>query len=486
MDWNFIGSITFLVIYYGIIILVFFRILLENKNPIKTQSYLLLLALLPVIGLIIYFFFGVNFRKRKMFSRKALFDRAFISGFLDEYQELLNLNRQLAEDTLREKFKLPFLFFRNAQSVFTIRNRVKVLNNGEEKFPLLLEKLRNARHHIHFEYYIIIDDKIGTEVIDILCAKAREKVEVRVIYDNIGSSSLSRKAVNRMREAGVQVFVYNPVIFTRFANRVNYRDHRKIVVIDGHTSFIGGINVADYYINTPGSGARFYWRDSHCMIEGEASYYLQLLFLLNWYFVSGELLEPGPRYFPVIEMGPGVATCIVGSSPDSDSQNIMEAYFSLITSARQEVLIASPYLIPNEGILTALKTAAKSGVQVKILIPEKSDTPFVHSASLTYVEDLVENDVQIYLYQKGIIHSKLIVVDEEVATIGSANMDYRSFDNNAEANAFFFDEGIARDVKAYFMEDLNQARRVELSWWRQRPVFQKIMGSVARLVAPLL
>lgn len=477
-------SIVFLAIYYGIIAAIFFRILLENKNPLKTQSYLLLLVLLPVFGLIIYFFFGVNYRKQKMFSRKAVTDQVFISQWINMYEERLSQNRDLAEEMFEEKYKLPYLFFRNASSVLTARNRVRILNNGEEKFPLLLEKLRQARHHIHMEYYIIIDDIIGTAVIDILCRKAREGIEVRLIYDSIGSNGLSNKAIRRMKEAGVEAEAYNPVLFASLANKVNYRDHRKVVIIDGSIGFVGGINIADYYINEPTTDE--FWRDTHCMIEGDAIYYLQMLFLLNWYFVRKKLVEPKPQYFPEIDLPGGVACVFVGSSPDSDSQYLMEAYFSMITNARHEILITSPYLIPNESILTALKTSAKSGVKVKILLPEKSDTPFVHSASLTFLEDLLENDIEIYLYRKGVVHSKIIIVDEELCTIGSANMDYRSFDNNAEVNAFFFDEQLSKEAKRYYEEDLRHSRQVDLEEWRGRPWWLKVMGSVARLIAPLL
>ncbi len=477
--------LVYLLLYYGLIIFLFVRILLENKNPLKTQSYLLLLVLLPVVGLVIYLLFGVNYRKRKLFSRKAITDKAFINKWIDVYEERLTQNRSLAEDMLQEKYKLPYLFFRNERSVLTARNRVEILNNGEEKFPLLLERLARAQHHIHFEYYILIDDVIGNQVIDLLVERAEAGVEVRIIYDAIGSSSLSNQAVRRMEEAGIEIMAYSPVIFTTLANRVNYRDHRKIVVIDGHTGFLGGINVADYYINGPNTPE--FWRDVHCMVEGDAVYYLQMLFLLNWYFLTKELITPNPEYFPETDQEIGVACSIVGSSPDSTNQSLMEAYFSLITNARREILITTPYLIPNESILTALKTAAKSGVAVKILLPQEAKTtPMVHAASLTYVEELLESDIEIYLYQKGMVHSKVIVVDEAVSTVGTANMDYRSFDNNAEVNAFFFDEGISRKLRRDFEKDISQAILLDLKSWSKRPWWQKVLGSVARLAAPLL
>jgi cardiolipin synthase len=484
MNWDYIGSIVFLGVYYALIIALFLRILLENRNPLKTQSYLLLLALLPVIGLIIYFFFGVNYRKRKLFSRKALLDHEVVNAWMANYEQRLLDNRDLAEEMLGEKYKLPFLFFRNAKAMLTGRNRVKILNNGEEKFPALIADLRAAAHHIHLEYYIFVDDDIGTQIIDILCEKARQGVEVRLIYDAIGSVRLSNQALERLAEAGGQAGAYNPVLFTSLANRVNFRDHRKIAIIDGWIGYIGGINVSDHYLNTPGS--KVYWRDTHCRIEGDAVHYLQLLFLLNWRFVARKLLTPTAQYFPNHEQPLEVAAAIVGGSPDSDSPSLMESFFSMITNARKEIFIATPYFIPNESILTAMKTSAKSGVRVVLLLPEESDTRFVHAASFTYFADLMENDIEVYLYRKGMMHSKVMIVDESVSTVGSTNMDFRSFYNNAEVNAFFFNEAIAQELKTYFMQDLCESRRITLKEWEARPALTKLLGSIARLIAPLL
>lgn len=471
--------------YYALVIGIFFRIMLENRNPLKTQSWLLVLVLLPVTGLVIYLFFGENLRRKKLFNRKAITERAIVANWIRNYEQRLTQNREVAERYLQEKYKLPFLFFRNASAIFTDRNRVEILRNGEEKFPVLLRALESARHHIHLEYYIFIDDDVGSRIIDLLCRKAAEGVSVRLIIDSIGSSRLSDRAIRRMRKDGVQVMSYNPVLFTSLANKVNYRDHRKIAIIDGHIGLLGGINVSDYYINKPGK--RDYWRDTHCKIEGEAVYYLQVLFLLNWHFVSGELIEPTLRYLPPVETtGPGVPTMIVESSPYTDHQNMMEAYFSMITNARREILIATPYFIPNESIMTALTTSAKSGLRVMLLLPERSDTPFVHAASLSFVPELLENDVQVYLYRKGMVHSKVVIVDGEIATLGTANMDYRSFDNNAEVNAFFFDRGVSRLLRAHFFQDIDASLRMDLQAWASRSWKEKLVGSAARLLAPLL
>ena len=470
--------------YYAVVIVFFFRILLENKNPLKTQSYLLLMVMLPVIGMLIYLFFGVNYRKQKLYSRKGFSDQKIIQRWIKEYDNLLSSSVDDMHEYLMEKSKLPFLFWRNNYSALSSNNRVLVFNNGEEKFPVLLDKLKNAKYHIHLEYYIFDDDVIGNKVIDILCEKAISGIEVRMIVDALGSNNIRKKTIKRLKNSGVQFYEYHPVIFTSLANRVNYRDHRKIVVIDGNIGFVGGMNIADKYINTEASDN--YWRDTHCMIEGDTVYSLQILFLLNWYFVSKNLIHPNFRYFPENAKKGEVLTSIISSDPDSDNPNLMEGYFSMINTAREEVLIITPYFIPNESMLTALKTCSKGGVKVTLLMPAKTDSVFVHSASLTYMGGLLRNDIQVYLYTKGMIHSKVMIIDEELSTIGTANMDYRSFDNNAEVNAVFFDQKIAKELKEKFLIDINDAVKLDYLDWKNRSLKVKLIGSLGRLVAPLL
>jgi cardiolipin synthase len=466
------------------VIYFFFRLLLENKNPLKTQSYLLLMVLLPFIGLLIYLFFGVNFRRKKMYNRKVFRDHKIIQLWIRNYENLLSQSADDVQGYLHEKAKLPYLFWRNNYSTLSSNNKITILNNGEEKFPMLIRKLHQASNHIHMEYYIIDDDEIGNEILNILCDKARDGIKVRLILDALGSNQLSSKTIKMLRKSGVEIREYNPVIFIPLANRVNYRDHRKIVVIDGQIGFVGGINIADRYINNPKS--KTYWRDIHCMIEGEATYSLQILFLLNWYFVGKELLQPTLELFPEIDYKGEVVTSIVSSDPDSDHPNLMEAYFSMITSAREEILISTPYFIPNESILSALKTTAKGGVRVVLILPESTDSLFVHAASLTFLGELLRNDIEVHLYQKGMIHSKMMIIDEEICTIGTANMDYRSFDNNAEVNAVFFDRGLAKEVKMQFETDLSESYRLDYLTWKNRSPRVKIVGSMGRVIAPLL
>ncbi|HBH23253.1 MAG TPA: cardiolipin synthase [Cytophagales bacterium] len=485
MDTSAIIINSLIGVYYLLVIILFFRVLLDNKNPLKTQSYLLILVLLPIIGVLIYFFFGVNLRKQKMFSRKAIRDEKLISEWMEVYKKHLINDRQKILDLMKEMWRLPFLFWRNANSPLTENNNVQIYINGEEKFPALIQALKSARHHIHMEYYIIDTGRVWLQIEEILIEKVKSGVEVRIIYDSLGSSSFPDENIARMKDAGIKIFPYNPVIFTRLANRVNFRDHRKTVVIDGSAAFLGGINIADRYDNSLQNN--LYWHDIHCRIDGTAVYVLQTLFWLNWSFVSGQSIHAERVYYPENLSKEGDVHCmILNSEPDSDNANIMEAFFEVINAAKQEVLIATPYFIPPESILTALKTTAKSGVKVILLLPKYSDTLFAQAASKTYIDEMLANDIEVHLYERGMIHAKVIVVDNILVSLGTANMDYRSFEYNAEVNAFMYNEKVATRVRNQFMEDLAYSEKLDRKTWRKRPLKQKLLGSVARIVAPLL
>ncbi|MFQ3579544.1 MAG: cardiolipin synthase [Bacteroidales bacterium] len=475
-------EVIILIIYYAIIIRVFFKILLENKHPLKTQSYLLLLVLFPIIGLIIYFYFGVNYRREKLFSRKKVTDQFFIREWIHHFSEKIHENKTLLEKQFNEKYKIPLLLYANEKSVLTKYNKLRILKNGEEKFQHLLQDLRNAQKHIHLEYYMINDDEVGMNIINELCNKSSQGVKVRLIYDAVGSN-LKSSTIKKMKSEGIEVFPYLPVRIKKLANTINYRNHRKLVIIDGRIAYLGGINIADHYIN--GYKKRF-WRDTHLKIEGEAVYSIQILFLLNWYFVSKRLVLEDIYLFPKCEIKEECFVSVLGSSPDSDSRSMMEAYFSMITNARNEILISSPYFIPNESIYTALKTAAKSNVKVQLIIPEVSDSYFVHMGSLTFIDALLKAGVEVFLYKKGVIHAKIIIIDKEVCTVGSANMDYRSFEQNAEVNAFIFNKDFSEKLREQFLHDIANSRKILLEEWEKRPFKDKLIGSISRVFSPLL
>ena len=365
-----------------------------------------------------------------------------------------------------------------------MNNRVQVLINGEEKFPVLFKELQKAKHSIHLDYYIIKDDKIGTELFDVLCEKALSGVKVKIIYDDVGSS-ISKAGLKRLKEAGVKAFPYMPVLFSRLAHKANYRNHRKIVVIDNETGFLGGINIKDKYINP--NQMNLYWRDTHIMIQGEAVIDLQYLFISDWYFVSGQKINlEEVRYTNLFQISNDIPTSILGSDYGKNNQTIMEAFFGMITSAKKEILITTPYFIPDDSIFNALKITSKSGVKIKLIIPEKPDIKTAFYASQTYLKDLIISGVEVYYYTKGMMHSKTMIIDGKISTVGSTNMDQRSFSLNAEVNAFVRDKIVAQKLKFHFGEDLKDCHKLQLQDLRNRPWYVKVLCSIARLIAPIL
>lgn len=467
--------------YYSIVIFAVLKILLENKNPLKTHSYLLLLILVPMIGLLIYIFFGQDYRKHKFYSRKKAINVSIIESIVNNQLNLAYNQELITSELVRKKVNIIKLLLRNNHAFLTKNNEVKLLINGEQKFEFLLKDLDNATNHIHLEYYIFEEDVIGNQIITKLINKAKEGVKVRFIYDGVGSK-LSHKLRKRLTMAGVKAIPIMPVYFPKFS-KANYRDHRKIVVIDGKVGYVGGINVADRYINKKG---RKYWRDTHLRIEGEAVYSLQITFLLNWYYASKEKIDFSKELFPKTDIDSNQCVQIAASGPDTNWASIMQAFFVAINSATKRVWITTPYFIPNEPVLMAIKTAALSGIDVQIIFPYWPDSKIVHFASLSYMKEVLEAGVKVHLYTNGFIHAKTLLVDDVFSSVGTTNMDYRSFDQNYEINAMVYDENFANQLAQQFLTDVEQCVPLQLSHWQQRPIRKRLLESIARLLAPLL
>lgn len=468
-------------VYYGFVIFAVLKILLENKNPLKTHSYLLLLVLVPILGLVIYVFFGQDYRKHKFYSRKKAIDKTLVDRLINEQLNLANRHELIQHEAILAKSNIIRLLLRNNSAFLTKNNQVDVLLNGEQKFEALFRDIVSATHHIHLEYYIFEADNIGMELAELLIAKASQGVSIRFIYDAVGSS-LPRKLKKRFAKAGVQAVPIMPVYFPKLG-RANYRDHRKIVVIDGKIGYLGGINIADRYINKEG---RRYWRDTHLRITGNGVSALQITFLLNWYYAAKENLSFNPALFPPQPEVGSNCVQIAGSGPDTDWASIMQAFFMAINSAQKRVWITTPYFIPNEPVLTAIKTAALSGIDVQIIFPHTPDSYIVHAASMSYMKEVLEAGVKVYLYTKGFIHAKTLLVDDVLSSVGTTNMDYRSFDQNYEINAMIYSESFAQQMEKQFLEDIEQCIPLQLSRWQQRPVRKRLLESTARLLAPLL
>ncbi|MEO8932867.1 MAG: cardiolipin synthase [Xanthomarina sp.] len=475
--------------YVIILMLVSYRVIFDTQNTSKALAYLLLVIFVPIVGILVYFSFGVNYRIRKMYDKKLMSNEHF-QGNLEK--KLISYSKGVlkeGDESVQDNRKLVNLILKENLSPLTNNNQVKLLLNGEEKFPEVLKSLSQAEHHIHIEYYIFEDDNIGNQIIEILIKKAEEGIEVRFIYDDFGSRSIRKKQVKRMREAGVKVFPFYKIKLIAFANRINYRNHRKIIVIDGHTSFVGGINVSDRYINSETNKNQVFWRDTHLKIEGPATWYLQYLFLCDWNFCAQDNMSLNDTLFPLKESfkpSHDKHVQITASGPDSDVPTIKFALLQAINLAEKEVLITTPYFIPSNSIMDALLISAKSGVQIKIIVPGDSDSKVVNAAACSYYAELLKSGVEIYRYQKGFVHAKTMVVDNEIAIVGTANMDVRSFDLNFEVNAMVYDEEISNQLRIAFYQDVAFSTKIDVKEWLQRPTIYRFLDKLARLFSPML
>lgn len=484
MSWLQIGIYVLIALYVFTVASVVFNVILENRNPVRTLAWIIVLVTVPLIGFLFYLYFGVNYRKIKMFSMKGLGDMKWLQYMSEDQKQWIKKSEFLQKKESAEVRKLMTLLLNNSKALLTRFNRIQVLHNGEETFQALFQALEDAQKFIHLEYYIIAEGRLTARLKDILLRKAREGVEIRIIYDDVGSWSLSKEFIREVRKAGIQIYPFLPVRFHHLANKANYRNHRKIAVIDGKTGFVGGLNIADRYVDgLPDIGI---WRDTHLKVEGEAVTSLQVVFLIDWYFVRQELLLNKNEYLPYIQADSQVLVQTVASGPDSDWASIQQTYFTLINMAKRYVFISTPYFMPGETTLNSLKTAAMSGVDVRLLLPHKSDSRLTHWCTRSYVQELLEAGVKIYWYRKGINHSKVIIVDGQVASVGTANMDLRSFEQNFEVSLIIYDREVVKELATDFIKDLQGSTNEVIQKWKFRSKKEQLYESVARLFAPLL
>lgn len=478
IDWNLLASqiatVAFDIVYFGAIIGTIVVVVLDNRNPVKTMAWILILMFLPIVGLFFYFFFGRSQRRERVIGKKS-YDR-LLKKPMAEY---------LAQDfsTLPEGYNRLIHLFRHTNQALPFEgNRVAIFTGGYSKLQALLRELQKAQRHIHIEYYIIEDDAIGRLIRDVLIEKVREGVEVRVIYDDVGCWHVPHRFFEEMRNAGIEVRSFLKVRFPLFTSKVNYRNHRKIVVIDGRVGFVGGMNLAERYMRGFSWGI---WRDTHILLEGKAVHGLQTAFLLDWYFVDRTLITAA-RYFPRIESCGSSLVQIVTSEPIGPWKEIMQGLTMAILGAKKYFYMQTPYFLPTEQILAAMQVAALSGVDVRLMLPERADNRITHLGSHSYLADVLRAGVKVYFYQKGFLHSKLMVSDDMLSTVGSTNVDFRSFEHNFEVNAFMYGMETALQMKEIFMEDQRECTQLFLKNWVKRSWRRKAMESVVRLLAPLL
>lgn len=467
------------------VLLATFVVFLERKNPSSTWAWLMVLFFIPILGFILYIVFGQNLSKRRIFKWDKL-EHTYL-------QKAVSAQMKLIKGAQRPSFLNPpvweykdliYLHLNNNEALFTKNNSITIFTDGHDKFSALLTDIKEAKEHIHLIYYIIRDDELGRKILNALIEKIKEGVEVRVLYDDSGSRTLTRRFIKDLENAGGVIEPFFPGKIPLINLRINYRNHRKLAVIDSKIGYIGGFNIGTEYL---GMSKRFgYWRDTHLRIEGETVNNLQSRFMLDWNQASKKKISFKEYYYPTTVTYSDIGIQIVSSGPDSEWEQIKHGYIKMILTAKKYIYIQTPYLIPDESLLDAIKIASLSGVIVEIMIPNKPDHPFVYWATYSNVGQLLPSGVKIFKYENGFLHAKMIVIDDKIASVGTSNIDVRSFRLNFEVNAFIYDANTAKKLAEIFVEDKKLASEIRIKEYQRRSLIIRMKESISRLLSPIL
>lgn len=460
-------------------------IFLERRDATSTWAWMLVLFFLPLIGFILYLLLGRQLRKKHLFRWEGKNDIGIDKLISYQLEALEKDTFQFHYEYVEEYKDLINMNIKTSHAVLTQDNEIQIFDDGTKKFEQLLEDIHAAKDHIHIQYYIFKLDNLGKRLLTALKKKAEQGVKVRILFDEMGSRGVRKKKFHELIKLGGEVEVFFPSIFPLINPRLNFRNHRKIVVIDGRVGYIGGFNVGDEYL---GLNKKFgYWRDTHLRIEGSAVHPLQTRFILDWNQASTEnRIAYSEKYFPVIPKKGDSAIQIVSSGPDTEWQAIKNGYLKLIMSAKRYIYIQTPYFIPDNSFLNAIEVACLSGIDVRIMIPNKPDHIFVYWATYSYVGQLLKAGAKVYIYNKGFIHAKMIVIDDEASSVGTANLDVRSFSLNFEVNAFIYDKMVSHDLAEIFEHDLLDCVELTLEKYSNRSNVIKFKESISRLLSPIL
>lgn len=475
MDWSasyLMGILYWL--YWIVVVSVMIRVVLRNHDTVKTLAWIMVFVFIPFLGLLLYFFFGRNTRKRRMAGKRLM-------SQIKQHSAFWPVSRVKGE--IPGEYQGLATFFENTSSASLLPfDDAEVISDTRLFAERLFEIIHAATNYIHLQFYIIEDDDFGRRLRDALVEKAKQGVEVRLIYDSVGCWKVRGKFFDTMRSAGVQVEEFLKVYFPLLSNRVNYRNHRKVVVVDGMVGMVGGCNIADRYIHGLKGGC---WRDTMLLLRGAAVNGLQAAFAIDWYFANHTLIS-GKRYFPAVSGGGKSYVQIVTSNPVGDVRTIAAGYMKMLSLAKNHVYLQTPYFMPDEAFLQALKSCAMSGVDVRLMIPEYSDSVVADYAAMSHLGSLLKSGVKVYLYRGGMLHSKTMVCDGNLSSIGSTNLDSRSFFYNFEVSAFVYDKAVAREVQNDFLNDLKYCHRLTVNEYRHRPVYRRCVESFVKLFSPLL
>ncbi|MBO7744540.1 cardiolipin synthase [Paenibacillus sp. MWE-103] len=477
---NFVTIIT--VINIPLAIAVMF---LERRNVGVTWAWLMVLLFLPAVGFVVYLVFGQNLSKKKLYKLNRR-TRETMNALIEQQRREFRDHRIVFNDDAAERYSdLICMNLTSGFALYTQNNHVDIFTNGPDKFDALFADIERATHHIHLMYYIVHNDGLGRRLVDALTEKAKQGVKVRFLVDDIGSSLLKREFFGELVKAGGEVAYFFPSKIPYLNIRVNYRNHRKLVIIDGQIGYIGGFNVGDEYM---GLNKRFgFWRDTHLRITGYAVLQMQAHYMMDWNLASHTAFSREVLgLFPPAANTGTTGIQIVSSGPDQTLEQIKNAYIKMIHSAKQSIYMQTPYFIPDESLLNALKLAVLSGIDVRIMLPSRPDHKMVYWATFSYLGELLEEGMKCYLYEKGFLHAKALVVDGTVASVGTANVDIRSFKLNFEINAILYDTKTAMELKRIFEEDMLDCTELTYEQYQRRSRLERFRESCVRLLSPIL
>ncbi|EIM06815.1 phospholipase D/transphosphatidylase [Planococcus antarcticus DSM 14505] len=467
------------------VVLAIFILFFERKTASSAWAWILILFFVPILGFILYVLFGKSLRQERL-NRPVAYENEDFRDMMDRQLNQMKDGRfQPSFKDAEEWLDLIQMNVARTDAPLSTATDIKIFNDGKRKFDALFEDIRHAKDHIHLQYFILNNDDLGRHLISLLAEKARQGVKVLFLYDDLGSRNLPKRFFDELESAGGKTAAFLPAVLSSINPRLNHRNHRKLVVVDGLVGYIGGFNVGDEYL---GKKKEFgYWRDTHLRLEGETVHSLQNRFFIDWNQATETYpLKYAENFFPKMANTTGIAMQIVASGPLEIHEDIKNGYLKMIHHARDSVYLQTPYFIPDKSIMDALRTAALGGVDVQIMIPHQADHIFVHSATLSYVRELLQDGVKVYSYTNGFLHAKTLVIDQKAYSVGSANMDIRSFALNFELNAFVYDSQSALEMEQLFLRDKKLSVELTEKTFDEQSWTEKVKQDIAKLVSPIL
>lgn len=479
-----IGSQLILSLIFANIVAAIAAIILERRNPAASAAWVTVIFMLPVAGIVLFFLLSQNISARKLYNLSEFEEMKIDSSLENQINEIKNGTYRFSTEEGKLWQDMIHLNQLYGRAYYSQNNSVEFITDGRQMFDTMMQDIMSARETINIMFFIVKNDETGRQFIDALTQKAREGVEVRLLLDSMGSRQINDRVLRDFLDAGGKRAYFFPRKLNLVNFDFNYRNHRKLAVIDGIIGYTGGFNIAREYL---GLKKKFgYWRDTHIRITGQSVQDINARFILDWRTASKEKIVLSEAFYSGVISEGNTGIQIVSSGPDSVKEEVKRSLMKMITSAERSIYVQTPYFVPDDSILESLKMAAQCGVDVRVMIPCMPDHPLVYWATYSYAGELVKSGGRVFIYENGFLHSKTMVVDGEVGTVGSANFDRRSFSLNFESNAFIYDKKEAQTMERIFCEDLKECRELTISLYENRSRTIKVKEVAARLLSDLL